>query len=228
MRDYSRQLISRTRVKFLAIAVGVCFLHGVATADLMQSGGLNIIVDSGNPSNGLGFLDMSFSKGLSLTAAVTKAQMTYPNARPANASEFDDLFAAVPILYDGSETASSAFSTGAQVTLSSSTNYDVSLRDQLGVTFGSLTIIWTDPDGSTSTTTTRDSLNLGSSTAVAAQSMFSPANSGVGWLLVSEVTSVPEPSAFLCLGLIVVGGLAASKVKSACANHKTQQARVHS
>lgn len=140
-------MIPHTRVKFLAIAVGLCFLLGVAIGDLVESGDLNIIDDPGNPSDGLRFLDMTFSDELSLADALTNAQATYLNARLAVASEFDDLFAAVPIVYDGAETASSSFAAGANFDISSGSNYDVSLRDKLGLTNSTHAIIWTAPDG---------------------------------------------------------------------------------
>jgi hypothetical protein len=60
--------------------------------------GPNIIDDVGNPSDGLRFLDMTYSDGLSLAAAIANAQATYANARLATASEFDDLFSAAGIV----------------------------------------------------------------------------------------------------------------------------------
>jgi hypothetical protein len=72
---------------------GVFFAYlPLAHAALVEVGDLNIINDAGNPSDGLRYLDMTYSDGLTQAAALTNAQATYANARLATASEFDDLF----------------------------------------------------------------------------------------------------------------------------------------
>ncbi len=82
---------------------------GLAPAAINEVGDLNIIDDPGNPSDGLRYLDMSFSAGLTLSAALTNTQATYPNARVATPSEFNDLFASSGIMFNGALTAADAF-----------------------------------------------------------------------------------------------------------------------
>ena len=87
-------------MKSLCAFAMTVFLLSNATlshANVMELGDLNIIDDAGNPSDGLRFLDMTFSNGLTLADALTNAQMTYMNARQATPSEFDDLFAAANV-----------------------------------------------------------------------------------------------------------------------------------
>ena len=59
------------------------FLSSSVPSAIIEMGNLNIIDDPGNPSDGLRFLELSFSDGLSLTDALTNAQMTYSNAHLA-------------------------------------------------------------------------------------------------------------------------------------------------
>lgn len=147
-----------------------------AHTTVVEVGDLNIINDPGNPSDGLRFLDMTFSDGLSLVAALANAQGTYSNARLATPSEFDDLFAAAGISYDSTLTASDAFTIGGGIVISSGANYDThTLRDQLGLTAaGDRTLIWSDPDGSTAVTSTRDRLLLRVDGAVIFQGFTPP------------------------------------------------------
>lgn len=173
-----------------------------------DGGDLTIIDDAGNPSNGLRFLDMSFSVGLTSLAAITNAQLTYSNARLATPAEWDDLFAAAGIVSDNVLlSASDGFSLGSSVVLSSTTNYDDGdLKDLLGPTNGTFSaIIWTDPDGSNSSSTTRDYVTLDPNGVVLRSSSITPAQSPIGWLLVSEATAVPEPTTLAVLGIGTVG-----------------------
>ena len=69
-------------------------LPGASFGGLVNEvGDLNIIDDDGNPSNGLRYLDLTYSKGRTLASALANAQATYSNAREATPSEWDDLFA---------------------------------------------------------------------------------------------------------------------------------------
>ena len=72
-----------TRILLLSIAVSVCLSHGVSYGSIETVGDLNIINDASNPSDGLRYLDMSFSNELTLSAALVSAQGTYANARLA-------------------------------------------------------------------------------------------------------------------------------------------------
>jgi hypothetical protein len=181
-------------------------LGSSARATIIEVGDLNIIDDAGNSSDGLRFLDMTYSDGLTMAAALTNAQATYPNARLATPDEWDDLFAAAGVTYSGSETASAGFDTGAIIQLTASGDAGVGvLRAALGATTGEgHTFMWTDPDGSIATSGTRDVFFLGNDdTAIASISVgFSDLNTG--WLLVSEV---PEPGTFsmLALGFLALG-----------------------
>ena len=111
--------ITVTCVALLVVLPGASF-GGLIT----QVGTLNIIVDAGNPSNGLRYLDLDFSTGLTLAGALANAQATYSNARLATPDEWDDLFAAAGITYAASLTASDAFETGPTAVISSGVAYD--------------------------------------------------------------------------------------------------------
>ena len=149
------------------------FVFNAASADIIEIGDLNIIDDPGNPSDGLRYLDMTFSNGLSLADALTNAQMTYSNARVATASEFDDLFAASSLVLDGAITPSDGFSTGLTATVSSGANYNAELRNVLGTTIVGANI-WTLPDGSVDPGTTRDVFAIGTVAAAVRQSSGTP------------------------------------------------------
>lgn len=85
---------SSTVNKLKVIAIGFTW-QSMANGALVEVGDLNIIDDAGNASNGLRFLDMTYSDGKSLTDALTDAQAVYSNARLATAAEVNDLFNAV-------------------------------------------------------------------------------------------------------------------------------------
>jgi hypothetical protein len=182
-----------------------------------ESGGLNRIEDASNPSNGLRYLDMTFSDGLSLADALSNARSSYANARLATASEFDDLFAAAGIMYDNPlVTASSGFDTGDDIVISSLTNYNSALRDILGRTTPTDTRIWTAPDGNTDRGSTRDALRLTGGVANLFQLSEQPPNGDFGWLLVSDPVVVPVPAAVWLFGSGLLGliGVARRKVRA--------------
>jgi hypothetical protein len=195
--------------------VGIVLLVNSTRVDggIIEVGDLNIINDAGNPSNGLAFLDLSFSDGRTLADALANAQLTYADARKATPSEWNDLFAAAGIGYDSiSYHASDGFATGVNLTLSSGANYDGgALSGQLGVTDGGTgSYIWTDPDGSTNTSTTRDfiALRSGTNLAYANQIGQAPPHNSFAWLLVSNsAAAVPEPSSLTMASVITVGAL---------------------
>ena len=190
-----------------AACLMLVFVFSAASADIIEIGDLNIIDDPGNPSDGLRYLDMTFSDGLSLADALTNAQMTYSNARVATASEFDDLFAASSLVLNGATMPSDGFLPGASTVISSGANYNQSLRDALGTTIGVIrTNIWTAPDGSFDVASTRDVVLLIPGAAFIGQQSDTPPHDNFGWLLVSEPAAIPEPSSFvfLAMGLLAV------------------------
>lgn len=185
-------------------------------AGIIEQGDLNIIDQAGNASDGLRFLDMTYSNGKSATAALADAQMVYANARLATASEWGDLFQAANVTYDIGRTASDAFTTGGFVLLANSGSGADEIPDKLGVTTAiDLLFVWSDPDGSSLTTSTRDYIQIPSSNdsnagrVVAFNSTSTPPNPTVGWFIVSEASSasVPEPSSLAILGLIGCAGI---------------------
>jgi len=196
-----------TKCKAITIAA-IAFVCTAAThADIIEVGDLNIINDPGNPSDGLRFLDMTHSVGKTAAAALSAAQAVYPDTRLATPSEWDDLFAAAGMpAADLDYPASAAFETGQPVSLMQGNPNMAPLIDILGPTSGTDDIyIWSDPDGSADSATTRDHLNLGKwngGAAFAWQAVELPPIGVAGWLLVSPV---PEPAT---LSLLALGGLA--------------------
>lgn len=177
----------------------VCFLYfGFSltnlSADIVEYGGLNIIRDQNNASNGLAFLDTSYSLDMTREEAFANAQMSFSDARFATPTEFNDLFYAAGLSFNGTLTAADGFSTGANFsTISSGSNYSTYLLEVLGPTSGSdYLVLWTDPDASSNSKSTRDYLEMTSAASGIGQTTLTP-NSyhEAGWLI---VTAVPEPS----------------------------------
>lgn len=196
-------------VKQILALVGLT-LSLSANAAVIEVGDLNIINDPGNASDGLRFLDMSYTDGLTLAAALTNSQGTYANARLATPAEWDDLFAAAGIAYDGALSASDAFEVGDGAQISTGLNYDsAALRNQLGLTRSLLTLIFSDPDGDSSLSSTRDYINLSDTSAIFYNNSLVAPNSSIGWLVVSEV---PLPAA-AWLFISALGGLVVAKRK---------------
>jgi len=195
----------------VAFVVVLAVVPRATFGEVIEDGDLNIIIDEpGNASNGLRYLDMTYSDGLGLTAALANAQATYSNARLATPDEWDDLFAASAITYTGGLTASDAFATGSSILLSSGTSFDGGvLAAKLGYTVWDETHIWSSPDGSGVLGTTRDYLTMRSGTLQIRQTSRQPEHGELGWLLVSEVAPVPEPSTYAgLLGITCVSLLA--------------------
>jgi hypothetical protein len=188
-----------TLTALLALAFAVTS-SGVAQATY-------IIDDPGNPSDGLRFLNMTYSDGLSLADALANAVATYADARLATPDEWDDLFAAAGVVYSGTETASAAFGTGDSTLLVSiGVGGGIALYTALGPTIGTSVLIWSDPDGDASGLSTRDYMaieDVGAAVLWQNDNTPTPHNS-LGWLLVSEV---PEPStvSMLALGALAFG-----------------------
>lgn len=169
-----------------------------AHADVLEVGGLNIIQDNGNPSNGLAYLDMTFSTGLTQqAAALANAQLNYPNARLASFGEWDDLFQAAGIIYLGAEKASDTQFIGPSVIIASGEPVSV-LAKQLGTTHTNLNDVnfWSiNNDGACSSSSCfRDFMTLTGAKAdrtsgIARPTQFdaTPFVSVVGWLIVTEL-----------------------------------------
>lgn len=189
----------------LLTALITLLLSSTVPAGIIESADLNIIDDAGNPSNGLRFLDMSYSNGLTLSAALTNAQLTYSNARLATPSEADDLFNASSLTLNGVDNLSAGWAAGGTVFISTGANFNTSLRDALGPANSNPIFIWTDPDGSSVLGSTRDVIQLSTTNVSVSQQSITPPNFSVGWLLVSEAAAVPEPSSIMLLAAGVVG-----------------------
>jgi len=171
-------------------------------ATIIEVDDLNIIQMAGNPSDGLRFLDMWFSDGLTENDALTEAKTKYPNARLATPSEHDDLFAGANIKYGGTYTASDAFATGVSAQISTGANYDGgTLAAQLGHTYPAGAAWWSSPDGSGGSDTTRDYTYINVHNAVIENWTETPPHQYFGWLIVSEPAVIPEPSTMLLLGI---------------------------
>ena len=204
-------------VRTLILASLMGFSLETCSAQLIGDQGfnmkLNCIQDVTNPSNGACFLDMSYSAGLNQVAALVAAQADYPTARVATRAEFDHMFLAAGISYDGTTTASDAFEVGPTEVISSGSNYDGgALATVLGPTSTGASMlddvfIFTDPDVSTATFTTRDILFIGgpSGTVLAQvqQSASIPPSSTIGHLLI-QPAAIPEPSSFCFLGIVAI------------------------
>ena len=202
--------------QWLFAFLALILVSNTANAVIIESLDLNIIDDAGNPSDGLRYLDMTYSDGLTQAAALTAAQAAYSNARLATASEWDDLFAAASITYSGALTAADAFNTGSTEIITSRSCLECEvLLSQLGATYANTskatTYIWSQPDGSaTWATTTRDFLRIenigsGSSFASIEQHSATPEHPDVGWLLVSDNNDIPEPTTLTLMGLALAG-----------------------
>ena len=196
--------MQHSRIFLAALLAFAVTSTGVSKASIIEVGDLNIIDEAGNPSDGLAFLDMTFSDGLSLAAALANAQASYAGARLATPAEFDDLFAAAGVTYSSSVTAADGFTAGPNAGLASNSDSGVAvLRSALGPTAADRTDIWTDPDGVSLTASTRDYLSLDTNNAAwVRQLTLDPPSSGLGWLVV-----VPEPSTFsmVALGALALG-----------------------
>jgi hypothetical protein len=151
---------------------------------------------------------MSFSDGLTLSDALANARQSYPNARRATPAEFDDLFAAAGITYDGTSKASDGFTVGPTTFISTGDNYDGgALRDLLGITTGGATRwtqIWTNPTPIAFPTVPRAFLRLEQTQAIIFRSDSIIPSPNVGWLLVAT----PEPSSAVVLLCAIVATIA--------------------
>ena len=189
----------------------------LAQAAVVEVGDLNIITDVGNPSDGLRFLDMTYSNGFTLAGAILNAQATYANVRAATPAEFDDLFVAAGIKYDNTSTASDAFAPGPGEIISTSDNYDGGqLSRDLGSDLtGGKALFWTDPDADAAVSSTRDYMILSQLDARIIQVALQPPIDSVGWLLVSDVTPVPLPAAVWLMGSGLLGLIGVARRKKA-------------
>jgi hypothetical protein len=124
-----------------AICACVFFAYmPLAQAAVEELGDLNIINDAGNPSNGLGFLDLSSTLNLSREEALAHAQTIYPSARLATMIEHDNLFAAAGIAFDtafgpvSNILTTPATTTSRSITTAMDISAATTLMSQLGIT----------------------------------------------------------------------------------------------
>lgn len=198
--------------KFIVLIILV--LSTFAPADITETiPGLNTINDPGNPSDGLRYVDLSYSVNRTLGDAISNANtlLSLTNVRQATPAEHDDLFAAAGIIFnDNNLTLADTFiHTGPDTVLSDGDNYNSSLISILGPTNPNAfrADIWTIPDGDGSSFLTWDELVLLGAGATIFQTSGVPPAMYSGWLLVSEPQIVPVPGAVLLgmIGLSVVG-----------------------
>ncbi len=194
-----------TKSLIAAAATLTIIFSDPARAAIVEIGDLNFISHFGNASDGLAFLDMSFSVGFDQADALANARLTYLDARLATPDEFDDLFLAAGVTYSGIYTASDGFGAGPPVYLTGAADPGAAaLVAALGATRLSDTLVWTDPDGNSALGTTRDFVNVSTSAFTRlSQSPIAGESPVVGWLLVSDSAVVPEPST----GLLVAAGV---------------------
>ncbi len=83
----------------LAILAAIALFPVIVHAEINEEGDLNIISQAGNPSDGLGYLDLTYSFGRTQSEALAAARANYPSARMAKPSEFKDLFNASGLEY---------------------------------------------------------------------------------------------------------------------------------
>ena len=125
-----------------------------------------------------------------MAAALSNAQTNYANARQATPAEFDDLFAAAGVVYNGAETASSGFATGGGIIIAQHATV-ANLKAILGgVGINSQQLIWTDPDESDSTASTRDWIDMrddGILAVIQSTAHVRQVTLKIGWLLVSDL-----------------------------------------
>lgn len=196
----------------LIVAILAASSNAALTIDEGFNGKLNCIRDNTNPSDGACFLDMSYSAGVELAAALLAAQADYPTARLATPEEWDHMFMAAGISYDGTTTASQVFERGPSEIISSGANYDGGVLattlgpTSVGLGIGDDVFIFSEPDGMSASTTTLDTMFIGGPNghvfAQVQQQIEQPPFPTIGYLLVRPAVAVPEPSAFCCLGLV--------------------------
>ncbi len=208
-------MVPSLRALMLAVVSATClFSAGVTDATVIQVNDLNIIDDPGNPSDGLRYLDITYSHNRTLAQALTAATAVYSNARLATANEMVDLFDAFGIPYTTSPI--HAYGTGGAANIFIASNINsVPIQDfvtALGPTRISSvyqsTYLWTDPDGDSSSSSTRDYLWVQNYTtsgpgrldsARMTQFAHDPPNPEIGWLLVSEPDAIPAPSSIVLM-----------------------------
>ncbi len=189
----------------------ICILGvsiSTASASIIEIGNTNLIQDLLNPSDGLYFLDTTGSDGLTMAEAINNATSLYLDARFATPAEWDNLFMAAGISYTGSLTASAAFDTGGNTRITSSDS-NVGLLNQILSGSSNGLWIWSDPDGSSAGTSTREFILLGSSFADIRQDSRVPGGLDWSWLIVSdsgiENANVPAPATIWLLSFGLIG-----------------------
>ena len=200
----------RTSLVQSLVLFGALFGAGLAPASaaLVDNGDLTTIADASNLSDGLSFLDVSFSVDRNLSDALANAQVTFPTARLATPSEVDDLFAAAGITFGSNPLPSAAWDVGEELALLPyATGNPSTLLNYIGFTEPSgtlpFTAFWTDPDGDPLGTTTRDFLSFSTDFYRLGQTDLQPPIPEAGWALV--VDAVPEPSILALFGVGLAG-----------------------
>lgn len=166
---------------------------------------------SGGAYDGLSFLDVTESKDMTSAAAISSLATTYGALRLATPEEADGLIAASTIVLNNGVTQgnplSLAWEPGLDLTLSSGSFYNLSVRDLLGTTnpLQTTTLFWTVPDGTSTSTSTRDAALFSATELRVVQSANLPPQGHIGWLLVQDGPPVEMPIP-ATPGLLLAGG----------------------
>lgn len=202
-------LLRNYKNTFIAMCI-IGMSISTASASVIEIGDTNLIQDALNPSDGLYFLDTTYSDGLTMVEALGNAKSLYSDARIATPAEWNNLFLAAGISYTGSLTASAAFDFVDNQRIARLDSNVGMLNQMLSGNSDSL-YIWSDPDGlgRFDATSTIDFILLGSSFVDIRHASRIPGDVALdySWLIVSDsgVANVPAPDVIWLFGSGLIG-----------------------